>query len=60
MQSNKLHCPRGLEIWRQVFNHSEEFYSATFLQILTYPAPLILLAGFGEEFGVGDRYSAEW
>jgi len=25
MQSNK-HCPRGLEIWRQILNHSEEFY----------------------------------
>lgn len=37
-----------------------EFYSAIFLQDLTHPAPLILLAGFREEFGVGDRYSAEW
>lgn len=37
-----------------------EFYSATFLQVLTHPAPLILLAGFGEEFGVGNRYSTEW
>ncbi len=37
-----------------------EFYSATFLQVLTHPAPLILLAGFGEEFGVGNGYSTEW